>query len=330
MPVREAIPQLRPATRCRSRRQEPKSDSQEWQQRLHSARIAAEQARPKSLQDNRTRAYVAIEVGSPGPGAATRAAACIPPSCGRLPVRPGAAGRARPQEARAPGGQRARPEAAGTAPTRPQVRKTHGRTGGVAPRGRGAAGGPCAGRGGYGRRTPRVRTTREGRVARPRRSHACRGVHPPELWTAPRAPGRPRGAAGRPPGAAGRARPQEARAPGGPRGRPEAAGAAWTRPQVRKTHGRAGGVAPRGPRESGDQKLAAPGKGKPAPSRGAGVPASLAYLAEATRGPTISAVRRLGCAGVSGVSISAVRASRVRTRGRTPVRACDTAAHAAP
>ena len=90
------------------------------------------------------------------PGAATRAAACILPSCGRLPVRPGrppsaagrppgAAGRARPQEARAPGGPRGWPEAAGAAPTRPQVRKAHGRAGGVAPRGRGAAAGPCAG-----------------------------------------------------------------------------------------------------------------------------------------------------------------------------------------
>ena len=42
--------------------------------------------------DNRTRAYVAIEAGSPGPGAAARAAACILPSCGRPTVRPGAPG----------------------------------------------------------------------------------------------------------------------------------------------------------------------------------------------------------------------------------------------
>ncbi len=40
--------------------------------------------------DNRISAYVAFEAGSPGHGAATRAAACILPSCGRLPVRPGA------------------------------------------------------------------------------------------------------------------------------------------------------------------------------------------------------------------------------------------------
>ena len=42
--------------------------------------------------DNRTRAYVAFEAESPGPGAATRAVACILPSCGRLPVRPDAPG----------------------------------------------------------------------------------------------------------------------------------------------------------------------------------------------------------------------------------------------
>jgi 23S rRNA pseudouridine2605 synthase len=80
----------------------------------------------------------------------------------------------------------------------------------------------------------------------PRRNHAGRGVHPPELWTASRVTGHPRGVAGRPPGTAGRPPSQEARAQGGPRTRPAGAGAAPTRPQARRLHGRAAGVAPRG------------------------------------------------------------------------------------
>jgi hypothetical protein len=209
--------------------------------RLDSAHMAAEQTLPKSLWTTGTGHALPLRpVARPRSSHAGRGV--HPPELWTAHVWPGAPrGAAAAPRARRGGSQpRKRVRKAGRgrsrrAPGRPRpVHKPGSCTAARQELRRGAAGGsggrrgvPCIAGSGDAGRPNRERTTRERPVARPRRSHAGRGVHPPELWTAHVWPGAPRGAAAAPRARRGGSQPRKRvrkagrgrsrRAPGRPR-----------------------------------------------------------------------------------------------------------------